>query len=51
MILAEDIKGENDALLLATGTSLNAPLIEKIKKFSEYGLCRSFLEAGSAPRG
>ena len=51
MILAEDIKGENDELLLATGTSLNDALIEKIKKFSEFGLCRSFLEAGSAPGG
>ncbi len=49
MILAEDIKGENDELLLATGTPLNEALIEKIKKFSEFGLCRSFLKAGSKP--
>ena len=49
MILAEDIKGENDELLLLTGTQLNDALIEKIKKFSEFGLCRSFLKAGSKP--
>lgn len=49
MILAEDIKGENDELLLSSGTKLNDGLIEKIKKFSEFGLCRSFLKAGSLP--
>ncbi len=49
MILAEDIKGENDELLLSSGTQLNEGLIEKIKKFSEFGLCRSFLKAGSKP--
>jgi CheY-like chemotaxis protein len=50
MLLAEDINGENNELLLATGTILNASLIDKIKKFSELGLCRSFLKAGSAPQ-
>ncbi len=50
MILAEDILGDDDELLLATGTPLNDPLIDKIKKFSEIGLCRSFLEAGAAPK-
>lgn len=49
MILAEDIIGDDDELLLATGTPLNDPLIEKIKKFSEIGLCRSFLKAGAKP--
>jgi DNA-binding NarL/FixJ family response regulator len=49
MVLAEEINGEKDELLLATGTLLNASLIEKIKKFSELGVCRSFLKAGSAP--
>ncbi|MEQ8736369.1 MAG: response regulator [Rhodospirillaceae bacterium] len=49
MVLAEEIQGENKELLLATGTVLNDSLIEKIKKFSELGICRSFLKAGSAP--
>ena len=49
MILAEDITGEEDELILASGTPLNDPLIEKIKKFSEIGLYRSFLKAGAAP--
>lgn len=47
MVLAEDITGDDEEMILATGTLLNAPLIEKIKKFSEVGLCRSFLKAGS----
>jgi len=50
MVLAEEINGENQELLLATGTVLNESLIEKIKKFSELGVCRSFLKAGSAPQ-
>ena len=50
MILAEDVNGEGDDLLLAAGTHLNNFLIEKIKQFSEFGLCRSFLKAGSAPQ-
>ncbi len=49
MILAEDILGEEDELLQATGTPSNDPLIDKMKKFSEFGLCRSFLKAGAAP--
>lgn len=50
MILAEDINGEENEFLLASGTPLNDPLINKIKKFSEFGLCRSFLKAGVAPK-
>lgn len=49
MVLAEEITGEDDELLLAVGTLLNDALIEKIKKFSELGVCRSFLKAGSTP--
>lgn len=47
MILAEDITGDDDEMILSTGTQLSEGLIEKIKKFSEVGLCRSFLKAGS----
>lgn len=48
MVLAEEITGENEELLLSLGTVLNDNLIDKIKKFSELGVCRSFLKAGSA---
>lgn len=47
MILAEEITGEDDELLLSIGTVLNDNLIEKLKKFSELEICRSFLKAGS----
>lgn len=47
MILAEVITGENDELLLSIGTVLTDSLIDKIKKFSELEICRSFLKAGS----
>ena len=38
MILAEDINGEENELLLASGTPLNDPLINQIKRISEFGL-------------
>lgn len=47
MVLAEDITGDDDEMILATGTVFNDALIEKVKKFSEVGLCTSFLKAGS----
>lgn len=47
MVLAEDITGDDDEMILSSGTLLNDALIERIKKFSEVGLCRSFLKAGS----
>lgn len=47
MVLAEDITGEDDEMVLSAGTVLNEALIEKLKKLSEVGIARSFLKAGS----
>lgn len=47
MVLAEDVTGDDDEMILSSGTLLNEALIEKMKKLSEVGLCRSFLKAGS----
>jgi len=47
MVLAEDITGEEDEMILSVGTVLNEALIEKLKKMSEVGISRSFLKAGS----
>lgn len=49
MVLAEEITGEEDELLIASGTLLHDNLIEKIKALSEMGVCRSFLKAGTPP--
>ncbi|MBT6089292.1 MAG: response regulator [Rhodospirillaceae bacterium] len=49
MVLAEEITGEEDELLIASGTLLHDKLIEKIKSLSELGVCRSFLKAGTSP--
>ncbi|NKB44614.1 MAG: response regulator [Alphaproteobacteria bacterium] len=47
MVLAEEITGEEEELLIASGTLLHDSLIEKIKALSELGVCRSFLKAGT----